>query len=123
MSKLQQLTALVFLVLWVPITAHCHLEKVPGLEFLKCPSDTQDSGCQDGCQVVESGLYKIPEHSVLVPAPVDLLVPCFEPTLADEVQPGSVPLGLLSLAPPDLRQSWQFVSRAALPVRAPSSLS
>src|SRR4051812_3003890 len=68
MKKVHKLTALVFVVLWVPITSHCQLEKVPGLEFLHCASDTPgNSDCQgDGCQVIESGFYKISDNSAVV---------------------------------------------------------
>src|SRR6059036_3645002 len=125
MSRLYKLTALVFLVLWVPITAHCHLEKVPGLEFLKCASDTPErSDCEgDGCQTVESGLYKISDNSRTAPLPAACVVGCLVPKPADDLQPSRGPLRSLSCAPPDLPQRWQFISRAAPPVRAPSSLS
>src|SRR6185369_9668721 len=53
MNRVYRLTALVFLVLWVPTTTHCYLEKIPGLEFLQCASDTGNSSCEgDGCQTV-----------------------------------------------------------------------
>jgi len=124
MSSLHKLTALVFLVLWVPLTAHCHLEKVPGLEFLKCASDTpENSDCQrDGCQTVESGFYKVSNNSRTAPVPV-FCIPAYLVAPPAEVQPVFGPLRLLGSAPPDLSQRWQFISRASLPVRAPSIVS
>jgi len=120
--KLHKLTAFVFLVFWLPITAHCHLEKFPGLEFLQCASDTsKTAGCEgDGCQTVESGAYKISNHPRSVPMPVPCALAYLAPAPAERVQPAFGPLRLPTSAPPDLPQRWQFVSRAALPVRAPS---
>jgi len=72
LCRLYRLTALAFLVLWVPVTSHCHLENVTGLEFLQCASETpENSGCEgDGCQTVESGFYKISDNSRTVPLPM-----------------------------------------------------
>jgi hypothetical protein len=123
-SRLHKLTALVFLVIWVPITAHCSLEKIPGLEFLHCPGDTPESStCEgDSCKTVESGSYKISDNSDLVPHPVFRVLA--EP-LAEPAQsiPLLGPLRLPSFPPPDLPRCWQFFSRAAMPARAPSRFS
>ena len=125
MCRVYKLTAMVFLVFWVPITAHCNLEKIAGLEFLHCPSDTpESSNCEgDGCQTVESGSYKISDNSELVPRPVFCVVAYVMERPAEYVQPLVDPLQLLSSPPPDLPRIWQFVSRAAMPVRAPSQFS
>jgi hypothetical protein len=114
----------VFLVLWVPITAHCLLEKVPGLEFLHCASDTENnSNCQDECQTVESGFYKISDNSAIVPAPVFCMVAYCVIEPVDDLTLRSTWVGALDAVAPDLPRSWQFISRAALPIRAPSLLS
>jgi hypothetical protein len=125
MSRVHRLTALVFMVLWVPITAHCCLEKLPGLEFLHCVSDTpESSNCEgDGCQVVESGFYKIPDNPATVPVPLTCFVAYIMPRPADDHQSACIPVRLLSVSPPDLLHRWQFISRAALLVRAPSFAS
>jgi hypothetical protein len=117
--------ALMFLVLWLPITSHCQLERVPGLEFLHCAADTSESSnCEgDGCQTVESGLYKISDHSTIAPVPVcgPFLFMLPHRSLEDSslVGPGRAQ----SSFPPDLPQRWQFISRTALPIRAPSFAS
>jgi len=115
----------VFLVLWLPVTTHCGLEKLPGLEFLECTSDTPgSSSCEgDGCQTVESGSYKISDNSGGIPLPILSLVVFFTPAPEGSALPEFGRLRLLSSAPPDLPVRWQFVSRAALPIRAPSLLS
>jgi hypothetical protein len=122
MCSLYKLTALVFLVLWVPITAHCNLEKISGLEFLHCPGETpESSNCEaDGCQTVESGAYRIPDNSETVALPIFCVAAYLMAEPVERVQPLLGPFRLPSSAPPDLSRSWQFVSRAALPVRAPS---
>jgi hypothetical protein len=124
MRKLHRLTALVFMVLWVPITAHCYLEKLPGLEFLQCAGDSGDtSDCQgDGCQIVESGFYKISNHRDCV-AVAPVLAVVVLPRVLDDSFATAGGLAVFEIAPPELPQSWQFLSRTALPVRAPSFAS
>jgi hypothetical protein len=126
MKTIQKLTALVFLVLWVPVTAHCSLEKVPGLEFLQCASDTAgDSNCEgDSCQTIESGFYKISDNTCIVRVPAFYVILFTVPsqTVIQHLSAHPCPRTQSSF-PPDLPQSWQFISRTALPVRAPSIVS
>jgi hypothetical protein len=111
-------------LLWVPITAHCKLELIPGLEFLHCAGDTSTkSDCEgDSCQTVESGAYKTQDNDDLVSLPVliDLsaLVPPAEPF---DLGPGSV--SVFTISPPELPRCWQFLLRTAPAVRAPSVAS
>jgi hypothetical protein len=63
----RQLFVLMMALIWVPMTAHCQLENVPGLEFLKClPSETKHSTpdpsghCgDDACYNLESGAWRV----------------------------------------------------------------
>ena len=112
--------------LWLPASAHCQLEAVPGLEFLHCAADSDNSkgDCkEDGCCSVEKSQYKSEQHgdAVLLPAflPVD---PMPVPDMAHSL-PADVSVGILTAAPPELPASWRFVSRAALPARAHSLAS
>ena len=125
MNRVYRAVALVFLVLWVPITAHCCLEKLPGLEFLQCASDTSGSpNCEgDACQTIESGAYKISESPRTAPAPAFFVLPLAPLPLIEDAAANKSPAGTLVAARPDLPKSWQFISRTALPVRAPSLLS
>jgi hypothetical protein len=125
MCKLHKLAAFLFLVLWLPVTSHCQLEKVPGLEFLQCASDTpENSNCEgDACQTIESGQYKISDNSQTVPVPVFQVLPTVKLSQTECVQPVFGPLRLLTCAPPELPPCWRFILRAALPVRAPSLVS
>ena len=112
-------------LLWVPITAHCKLELIPGLEFLQCAGDTSTkSDCEgDSCQTVESGAYKTQDNDDLVPLPVLTLdfsasVP---PVEAFDLESGG--LNGFTVSPPELPKCWQFLLRTAPVVRAPSVAS
>ena len=123
------MTALVLAVLWLPVSVHCQLEQLPGLEFLSCCSheDTaphQDDDCAgDACAVVESGLYKIEERQASLSAPE------FESSPGQALPSEMVPISpgadnlVFSTVPPELSRTWQFSLRTALPVRAPSLAS
>ena len=112
------------LALWLPATNHCRLESIPGLEFLRCASDTENgSDCDgDGCDTVEKGFYKIENDRPIVPAPVLVAIVSPAPLLAESPAPGLVN-GQLTSAPPELLKVWQFSFRTALLPRAPSIAS
>lgn len=127
-SALTKTMVVVLLALWGLATSHCDLEQVPGFEFLACCQhpDTaphQDKDCdEDGCAVVESGLYKMEAQAASAPMPLlvlSVLLPLWEAT-APSVHP---PVESLSSAPPELPRVWQFSFRTALPPRAPSFVS
>lgn len=109
------------------MTMHCQLESVPGFEFLACqtttPESKPDSHCDTGCCAAEKSQYKSTQLRVTIPSP-DLL-PLSSVLLLDlaNTLPVEVSIGILTAAPPGLTTSWQFSSRTALPVRAPSIAS
>jgi hypothetical protein len=112
---------MLLLVLWVPTTAHCALETVPGFEFLQCVTDAApEPDCDtDGCAQVENPTYKVPDSQVPLFPP--LLVVLFElPTI--EIAGQEHPF-LATAAPREITSRWQVFLRAALQPRAPSSLS
>ena len=113
-------------VLWLPMTLHCQLESIPGLEFLACASDGQNSkgDCDEGgCCAVEKSQYKSEQARLTIPSP-GLLPVAFAPVLdVANTLPAEVSLGIFTSAPPELHKTWHFVSRMALPVRAPSIAS
>jgi hypothetical protein len=126
-NRLKTIVAMILLVLWAPVTSHCLLERVPGLEFLACASDDSPTGdCDkgaDGCQSVESASYKTEDSQPLVSAfapALALLVAVLSP---DSVPPRQPSLARRTDTPPDIPSSWQFALRTALPVRAPSVAS
>jgi hypothetical protein len=119
--------SLLAIALWLPVTLHCELEAIPGFEFLACvtnqEADSAKSHCEDSCCSVERAAYKIDQVRQTLPMPE--LLPVVLATLlnAEVVLSGrNFPEPLVS-APPDLPRTWQFVSRAAVPPRAPSFAS
>lgn len=129
MNWLRTLTVLALVALWLPATNHCRLEQIPGLNFLSCCEHEesvphQDNDCEtDSCAAVEEGLYKTEDCQVTVFVPVFAAPPLLS-MAADIPRPDTVTTALscatTTLVPP---ASWQFLSRAALPPRAPSIVS
>jgi hypothetical protein len=121
MKRLRQIVGLVLMLLWVPITAHCTLEDVPGLAFLKCATDTeQERDCEgDSCTQLESATYKISDTHAdfLPPALTEIFAFIMVGFRADEQ------LITVIETPPEIPCSWQFLFRTALPPRAPSFVS
>jgi hypothetical protein len=123
MTWLQKIVAALFVVLWLPTTMHCSLEKLPGLEFLHCSSDTATADCKDECQTIESGLYKVSDHPIVVPAPVLGFVCAVLVDVRAFHEVACTAINRCADSPPDLPQRWQFLLRTATPARAPSCLS
>jgi hypothetical protein len=128
--KLHTLIASLLVLAWVPVTFHCTLENLPGLEFLNCCSH-DEQGCQgekdceaDACAVVETGAYKIDDNQLVAPLPPLLAVAFLEGLPQDN----SFSLRETLPVPSEDRLSeflprWQFLFRAASPPRAPSICS
>jgi len=114
---------------WVLLTSHCKIEVMPGFEFLRCAADVQPSNeggdpCKDaGCCSIESAQYQAPRQQEIAPILVFAVVPADSLGVVERSLPKEVSLGILTAAPPELPTSWQFLSRTALPVRAPSLAS
>jgi hypothetical protein len=124
-KSLRTVITLVMLGLWPLAVMHCKLEKIPGLEFLRCASDTPtSSGCQgDGCETVESATYKTPDNQNVAPEPVFESV-LLSRLLESEVRPCENHFCWpATAAPPELSKIWQFSFRTALSPRAPSFVS
>ncbi len=128
-SRLNKIVAVVFLVLWLPLTSHCLLEGA-GLmpDILRC-SDTcapngKDQGCEDeACCLLESTAYKVDCER---PAVITTVLGFSLPVVFHSVEPPAAPknsLGFLTVASPELPVTWQFSYRTALPPRAPSFVS
>jgi hypothetical protein len=126
---LRSLLAVILVLSWVPITSHCQLESVPGLEFLECSteghaSDTESHPCQDGdCCTVESSDFASSRNYQFTRVMVVAILPFDSSFGVEQLPPTNIGLGVLTGSPPELPASWQFLSRAALPARAPSRAS
>lgn len=127
MKRLHTLTALVLVMLWAPITWHCKLERIPGLEFLHCSSDTPSgTDCEgDNCKTVESVAYKLSDDQAVDVAPNIYLDSHAAPSVAEDQSSSRKNDGSVAVAgvKSELRTSWQFRFRTALPPRAPSLAS
>lgn len=115
--------------LWLAQAAHCQTEAIPGLKFLACveagTSENEPHSCCGGtCKTIESRQSKTEEKKRLAapqPEPLPWLTKALTALLLSEPENDT----RISLAdvPPELPKCWQFLSRTALPVRAPSLLS
>jgi hypothetical protein len=125
---LKKIIVLLLLAVWMPATMCCALERA-GVPFFQqcCEDDCSESSpkqpCTDKtCCLLESGNYQTanPAPLVVTPESVFLLLALtfIEPP---QPHPGSAELSDSSL--PELSVGWQFLSRTALPVRAPSLAS
>ena len=114
---------LTLLALWLPVTFHCQLESIPGLEFVRCAAETSNqSDCSDdGCCAVEKQQYKSEQNRQTIP----VFLPCSSSPLLNVANtlPDQAGLGILTAAPPELLNTWQFDFRTASPPRAPSFAS
>jgi hypothetical protein len=110
-------------LIWAPLAVHCPLEALTQWELLSCTTATpaQDSPAHCGdetCLDVESGLYHLPPDQLLI-TQVLTVVPVFAQIVFESVEAAVTFVEV----PPDGPRPWQFVVRAALPVRAPSVIS
>lgn len=119
-------------LVWVLLSFHCKFEALPGFEFLRCAAEhqaTAQSGaggdpCDDsGCCTVESAQFRAPRQHEHLPVIVLAIVPAHHFGCLEPVLPEADCRGVLVAAPPELPAPWQFLSRTALPVRAPSLAS
>ena len=125
MSWWKAILSVLCLATWLPATQHCQLEKLPGLEFLACPTDTPgNSDCEgDSCDVVEHGAYKTPDNRPVASLKMALSVAWVLSDCYDTEQLAGGLADISNLAPPDIPQGWQFLTRAAPSPRAPSFAS
>ena len=124
------IAALTLLAAWLPATSHCLLGAVGAMADTCCegihghegePEPAQGHDDCGTCSNVESGDYQ--------PGARDNFTFAFHTTLAWNLKlsaPPSVTLNatqhVSSRAPPDLAVRWQFLTRTAIPGRAPAIL-
>ena len=124
MRRLSRILSLLILTVWFPVTQHCNLEAA-GLIAQQCSDDcaTGQATSDDGCGVVEAGLYKAGTDLAKVPAPELLACDCFFrlqfSSLVEFAELSLVPVESVE-HPLDWVTTWQFVRRAAPSPRAPS---
>ena len=124
------IAALTLLAAWLPATSHCLLGAVGAMVDTCCegthghegePEPAQGHDDCGTCSNVESGDYQLGAR--------DHFTLAFQATLTWDLElpaPPSVTLNttrhISSRGPPDLAPRWQFITRAAIPGRAPAIL-
>ena len=117
-KRLKAMIAILMLALWVPATSHELLESAGVIHQPHAAADSDhDHAAADGLVLLPSSVNApvtgaalvclLPAISFLLPEPV-------ETRLTHQIDSGTSP---------PLPNAWQFVHRAALPVRAPSFAS
>ena len=125
---------LALLALWVPASSHALLEHAGWIHHHEedadhghdhdsdhGPAKGTDHDAADGICRVETGSLDVPGPKICYAWVLGDFALCGLSFLAEEPDySGPSPPGT---APPEIRVSWQFSYRAALPIRAPSLLS
>ncbi len=128
MKRFWQFLALVMLALMVPASVCCYgVDACSSQECHTCPCGEQDeeNRLPASCPSDSIAHSQVPAPIVL-PAMqmVELTNLIQEMMRLNELSAAkAVPVPLMTTAPPELRTTWVFVSRAALPARAPSALA
>lgn len=114
------------LLLWLPTTSHCLMESA-GLmpSFLSCTDDCAPGAragkdTKDSCAALESASYKTCDEDALAIVPTCLSAVALAFLLPETLSNGTCTPLFPTVAPPSLPVTWQFIQRAALPVRSPS---
>jgi hypothetical protein len=113
---------------WLPLTTHCRLESAFDLRTVSCASDDACHGESHGaesnnlCCALEKSHYRS-DASRLKLSPPDSSVILHSILATPHEAPAPVCAVDSVAGPQELRTSWQFSFRTALPVRAPSLAS
>lgn len=113
-------------LLWLPAYAHCQLAALTGYELLQCAEAfpaAADPGedCAD-CHAIEQAKFRT-SNSRLLLLPDEAGAECVTQVQAPAAMALLPAPWVVTAAPPDLAQRWQFLARTALPVRAPAPVS
>jgi hypothetical protein len=126
-DRLKILTGWLMLVIWLPATSLCLVERAGWLSADECcqksATDTSPANSTEktACCALGSSSYKANENERLLSLPFDFLATLdFVPASSHLVEGYC---NAATQAPPDLSVTWQFSFRTALPPRAPSPLS
>jgi hypothetical protein len=128
MKWLHKVATVVMLVVWLPATSLCLLERAGWLPNDDCcpssapPSQSTPKG-DSPCCTLASATYKVNDERPVLAVPVLLLLAPLLPALKEPLVLPQNRTGFLTVAPPDLAVKWQFFFRTASPPRAPSLAS
>lgn len=129
MKWLNRVIAAVMLLVWLPATSLCLIERAGWLANDDCcPSSTggapdKQPASNSTCCTLASGSYKADDQERVMPVvPLLALGPALVSDEPHEWASQPSPIATAS-SPPELLAGWQFSFRAALPPRAPSIVS
>jgi hypothetical protein len=123
-NRFRTIAAVFLLALWVPMSSHDLLED---WGFIHTPASLgsgdnhdNDHDAADGLCQLPPGVFQVQIFHALQPSflAAPILAVCLH-TFAWKHEN----FALVNPSPPDIPVGWQFASRAALPIRAPSLLS
>ncbi|PTX91361.1 hypothetical protein [Opitutus sp. ER46] len=129
MPRFRTLLVCLLAALWLPATLHCAVDRLGALSAAPtCCAENEDTpagnfdSCDTRCQLAGVGLERGADLAVkALPAPAPLpwlLVAALTlPLPATEVAPPEPPQ-----SPQELRRTWHFAARAAVPSRAPTQV-
>lgn len=124
MQRLIKITSFLLLAIWLPATMHCDLEAAGLADSHQSDCCSSDTDCKaDLCASIESSLIRESAPTLNLTAPAVSGSFLFFATLlpwTSTILPEPV-LSPRHQAPPlEIKTGWQFLTRAALPSRAPS---
>lgn len=128
MRRFWQILAITMLALMVPASMCCLLPQLAAKDCSCCTSSEENHDApapQDNCPSDTIAHSQLPLTVIMPQVQMVELVEIIQQwanlrALTSDVN-AAVPL--MTTAPPELRTTWVFVSRAALPARAPSELA
>lgn len=127
MNRFWQIIALLTLALVVPASTCCQWTS-------RCESQQQSHFCTDEGHETPASPEACPSHTLAhSQVPAHVVLPAMQMIELAQIIEGMTrlnelraakepPVPLMTTAPPELRTTWVFASRAALPARAPAEL-
>lgn len=127
MKRLWQILALILLALMVPASMCCLVPQEVEKQHAGCCSHgdeghdvpTMPDICPSGT-IAQSFLPEMVAMPEMQMVELICLIQAF--ALLDLIEQAAAPVSMPTTAPPELRTTWAFVSRASLPARAPAVL-
>ncbi|MBP9223972.1 MAG: hypothetical protein KBF76_08890 [Verrucomicrobiales bacterium] len=125
MKRFWQIITLVLLALIVPASVCCYLAPDADCSACNCESIPDQHNETPSCPSNSIAHSEVPSSPALPEIQLLDLVNFFHPvSLLNEIaETDSAAVPVPTVAPPELRTTWVFASRAALPARAPSALA
>lgn len=119
LNRVKRVLAMALLAMWLPATSLCLLENA-GLISKNDDCPAGQASESSPCCALASATYKMIERPARAIPPPALVIAWFVDPPQLVLPPTLFAVTESGVSPPELPQSWQFSSRAALMPRAPS---